>query len=227
VITSSTNERGATDPIDKQCKGNHARSGSPIPRPQQSRDQISRVRIEDQQGMVDMLSAKSVIKAQRLLPMSGIVGAVHVQRSLFRLALFLTLQVRVSKPFPGPKQIFATHRVFQSGQGRLAGQVGIAFGQPVAHGLENRIPTQRVRIVAIFIAGHDLKTPLGRHLRDLMANVAPIPNVSDTGCEILRQTLLLIQRPHTDQTGIGGQPASIESSHHFSVRVRWQVDRAD
>jgi hypothetical protein len=54
-----------------------------------------------------------------------------------------------------------------------------------------------------------------------MANVAPIPNVSDTGSEILRHTLLLIQRPYTKQTGIGGEPASIESSHHFSVRVKW------
>ncbi len=68
---------------------------------------------------------------------------------------------------------------------------------------------------------------MDRHLGDLMANVALIPNVSDTDSEILRQTLLLIQRPHTNQTGIGGEPASIESSHHFSVRVKWQVDGAD
>ncbi len=60
-----------------------------------------------------------------------------------------------------------------------------------------------------------------------MANVAPISNVSDTGSEILRQTLLLIQRPYANQTGIGGEPASIESCHHFSVRVKWEIDLAD
>ena len=37
----------------------------------------------------------------------------------------------------------------------------------------------------------------------------------------------LIQRPDTQQTSIGGEPASIELSHYFSVRVKWQVDLAD
>ena len=60
-----------------------------------------------------------------------------------------------------------------------------------------------------------------------MANVAPIPNVLNTSSEIGGQALLLIQCPDRYQTGIGRQPSSIESSHHFSVRVRWQVDLAD
>jgi hypothetical protein len=174
-----------------------------------------------------MFSVKSVIEAQLLLSVSGIVRAVHVQRNLFRLALFSTLPVRVAKPFPDPKQIFATHRVFQSGQGRLAGQVVVALRKPVAHGLKNRIQAQRVRIVAIFIAGHDLKTSLGRHLADLMANVAPIPNVLNTSSEIGGQALLLIQCPNRHQAGIRGEPAPIESSHHFSVRVKWEVYLAD
>ena len=60
-----------------------------------------------------------------------------------------------------------------------------------------------------------------------MTNVASIPNVSDTASKILRQTLPLIQSPDTQQTSIGGESASIELSHHFSVRVKWQVDLAD
>ena len=60
-----------------------------------------------------------------------------------------------------------------------------------------------------------------------MANVTPIPNVLNTSSKIGGQALLLIQRPYTNQTGIGREPASIESSHHFSVRVRWQIDLAN
>ena len=60
----------------------------------------------------------------------------------------------------------------------------------------------------------------GSRLTDVMTNVASIPNVSDTASKILRQTLPLIQSPDTQQASIGGEPASIELSHHFSVRVK-------
>ena len=71
-----------------------------IPRSQQGRDEISRVGIEDQQGVVDMLSVKSVIEAQLLLSVSGIGRAVHVQRNLFLLALFSTFPDKSRKTIP-------------------------------------------------------------------------------------------------------------------------------
>ena len=177
--------------------------------------------------MIHVLAIIAVVKAELLLPMRDVIRAVDVQDDLLGPALLAVLQVGLQQPLSQASEILRVHRVLQSRQRGLRSQIRIAFRQPITHGLEDGIRAQAVGIVAVLIAGHDLKAALGEQFANLVADVAAISSVLQAGGKASRQSVLLIQGVQTQQPGIGAEPASIESSHHFSVRVRWQVDLAD
>ena len=146
-----------------------------------------------------------MVKAELLLPMRDVIRAVDVQDDLLGPALLAVLQVGLQQPLSQASEILRVHRVLQSRQRGLRSQIRIAFRQPITHGLEDGIRAQAVGIVAVLIAGHDLKAALGEQL-NLVADVAAISSVLQAGGKASR-VRAVIQGVQTQQPGIG-EPAS-------------------
>jgi hypothetical protein len=141
-------------------------------------DDLPRLAIEDQQRMVHVLPKVAVVGAPVLLAMGRIVGAIEVEHDPPRDSRPLALvQVDRSQRLGQPVAVPGRQRVLEAREGWLAGQVGVALGQPPAHQLQQRIVAQGVGVVLVFIAGGDLVDALAQQLqRRVTAAAASVRN---------------------------------------------------
>ena len=96
----------------------------------------------------------AVEELQLLLPMAGIVRGIHIQDHFGGVGGQLGNDP-LSQRHSHPKQVFASHCVFQARNGGLTGQSGLALGSSSAGELERRIVSERVQVVGIFISRSD------------------------------------------------------------------------
>lgn len=125
-----------------------------------------------------MLPVVPAIGAAFLRPVRRVVRAVQIQQNLGGDACLPALTQKdrpqglgQSVAVPGGK------RVLETGEGRLAGQLGIGLRQAATDQLQERIVAQGVRIVLVGVAGGYLVEPLLQQIE---------PRVSATAAARLR-----------------------------------------
>jgi hypothetical protein len=117
-----------------------------VARPQQRRDQVPRVAVEDEQGMVDVLLEVTVVVGAFLIAVGGVVRGIEVQHDLLRGAAFSPLsQIEFEDGSGYPVATAPRSRILRPRDGRLACQLGPVLGQGAANHLEQGIFAQAVR----------------------------------------------------------------------------------
>ncbi len=97
--------------------------------PQDRRDELVGFAIEDEQGEVLVLGIVAVVGGALLLAMRWIVGPVQVEHEVGGDAcLFPLPEIDLAQRLGQAVAGAGADRVLHAGEGRLAGQIGIAFG---------------------------------------------------------------------------------------------------
>ena len=147
-----------------------------VARAQDGGDQVAGVAVEDQQRVVHVLAVVAVVGHPFLLAVGRVVGPVEVQQDPGGRAGAATLaEVQVDQRLGEPLDGVPIDRVLQPREGRLAGQVRLARGQPPAGQLEQRVRAQRVGVVLVFVAAGDLEHPLADQRLQAVAHPAAAP----------------------------------------------------
>ena len=107
-----------------------------------------------------MVTVMMVVKRQRLLAVGGVVSVVHIQRDAAR-GLWIAGDELLDQGAGQSIDVAAPKRAFQTGVGGATGQrrVGVQR-RPSRRQFEERVMAQGVGIVAVFVAGGNLKDPL-------------------------------------------------------------------
>ena len=108
-----------------------------VARPQQRRDELVGLPIEEQQRVVHVLAIVPMVGRALLRPVRGISGAVDVDHEMAGVAVLLPRpQIDVQQRMRQAHTGLPVHRVLQAREGRLTGQVRLALGAAPADQLE-------------------------------------------------------------------------------------------
>jgi hypothetical protein len=100
-----------------------------------------------------------VEKGELLIPICGIVGAVGINDDSSRLVLPIVADIQIDKPLPYPMQIFLGDRILQRRQCRLRAKFRVSRHLSASR-FQCKIRSQKVGVITLFIACHDLVYPL-------------------------------------------------------------------
>ena len=116
---------------DEAPQEGHSRVGTVgVARPQERRDQVPALPVEDEQGVVHVLLEVAVVVGALLISVGGVVGGIEIQDDLLRDAPFGSLpRVELEDGLGHPVAIARGGRVLEPRDGRLACQVRSALGQ--------------------------------------------------------------------------------------------------
>jgi hypothetical protein len=119
-----------------------------------------------------------VEQRQFLLAVHGIIGVVDVEHDAGRRSCEASA-VEIDLPEPDAGERSPVGYVLQSGQRRLAHQVGAGLGRAAYGDLQGRIGPQRVHVVAVLVAGRDHDHPRHRHLGKAVPDAGRIAIVDE------------------------------------------------
>jgi hypothetical protein len=132
-----------------------------VARPEERRDEVSAVAVEDEQRMVHVLAVIAVVIRTFLFSVGGIIGRVEVQKhSLWGAVLFSSREVEFEEDFGYPVARVSCRCVLHPTDGRLTRKDSSTLGKRATHQLEQRIFSKSVRVVLILIATRNLKDAL-------------------------------------------------------------------
>ena len=101
----------------------------------------------------------AVEKGELLIPIYGIDGAVGINDDSPRLVLPIVADIQIDKPLPYPMQIFLGERILQRRQCRLRPKFCV-IRHLSASRFQRKIRFQKVGVITLFVACHDLVYPL-------------------------------------------------------------------
>ena len=163
------------------------------PRPQDRRDELARLAVENQQRVKHVLVVEAVEERELLLSVRRVVGGVDVEHDERRVRR-QRLNVLILEHLPEPSDSFATHCVLQPRQRRLRRQ-SIRSTAVGADHLQERIVAHDVGVVAVLVAECDLVDALTKLLRARVHDQQRIPLVAHRGGQRLRQAERLVDPP--------------------------------
>ncbi len=143
------------------------------------------------QREVRVLLVEAVKQHQLLVAVTRIVRGVELERDSAGRGIERTDEV-VEKEIVKPPQRRDVDGVLESGKSGLAGQV-IVVGRSAADPLEDRVASERIVIVAIFVAGQDAEDPLANHFVHVVTGQVWVSGIAQAGDESFGQADLVIE----------------------------------
>jgi hypothetical protein len=167
--------------------------------------QMAGVSFEDEEGMIHVGVVLPVEQSQLLVPVSGILGGVGVEKNLLtsRPTNLLPLtEEPLERQVGDVADVRPVHGVFQSGESRLGGQrIAGTFGMD--QGLEGGIESQEVRIDRVFVASGNLVDPLAKQMADGVLDITRIPDVPNETIEGTGESQSVIEVPKQKKSRVG------------------------
>ena len=187
--------------------------------------QMSRVALEDEQGMVHVSVVLAVKQRQLLMTVGGIVRRVCVQEDLLSRpqAQFGSVTHKPLKgKLPHAADVGPTDRVLQTRESRLSGQ-RFPRSLRMNYSLESGIESQEIGIDGVLVARGDLIYPLLKKSTYVMQNIAAIPGVVEQRVQRLGQSQPVIQLPENQKPGVCGHGAAPEIHRNFGLKPEGQL----
>ena len=118
--------------------------------------QTSGVALEDQHRVIHVLTIGTIEEAELLAAMSGIVCGVDVQQDLTTFADLVATETNelLQQSVVQAYQIAARRCILPAAESRLGAECLSQF--LIGDDLQQRIVAQTIRVVGVFISGHDL-----------------------------------------------------------------------
>jgi len=155
-----------------------------------------------------VLAVGAVEETELLLAVSGIVGGIEVQQDLAALPDLLAAETDELLP----QDVVQAHQV--TGRRRVLPAAESGLGaQRVSQGLigddlQERIVTQAVGVVGVFVSGDDLVEALPQQRQRVVLNAILVPRIAEQLGQLAGQTMALIEGAQGQKTGIAGNLAA-------------------
>src|SRR5581483_9963800 len=183
-----------------------------VPRPQPCRQQTTGVALEDQHGVIHVLTIGAVEETELLLAVSGIVGGIDVEQDLAALPHLLATDA--DEDFQ--QGIIQTHQVARQRGVLPAAERGLG-AERIAQGLvgddlQHRIVAQTVGVVGVFVSGDDLVDALPQQRQRVVPDAIVLSRIAEEQGQVAGQMMALIEGSQRQQTGVAGDLAASEVS---------------
>jgi hypothetical protein len=152
----------------------------------------------DDTNEVLVLIVKAMKQRQPLLTVSRIIEQIDVQGKL-RSSRCKRFDQAIDEPIFHPRQVGGGHRILQTRNRRLTRQVQFV-GSPLGNQFEDRIRTQGIVVILIFIPGEYSVDTLTHHAQDRVR--AAIPAIDHAGRERFRPSQFSVQLEERKQPRI-------------------------
>src|SRR2546428_4373013 len=160
-----------------QQQGNDASMAGGVSRTQPRRQQASGVTLEDQHGVIHVLSVSAVEEAELLLAVGGIVGGVEIEQDLAALADLVAAEADElrAQPIIQAYQFAGGRRILPAAEGGVGAERVAQFliGDDLQHGIVG----QTLGVVGIFVAGDDLIDALQQQGQRTMAHAVVLTTI--------------------------------------------------
>lgn len=151
-----------------------------------------------------------IVEGKLLLSVGRIVGVIQVEhdgRRRLRVAVNAVRHQRLGQPL----EVLPGHAVFKPRKGRGTRQVLRWRQRAALHTqLKERGVTQAGGIIAVRVAGGDLREPLGQEVAQGVIDVGGMTGVVDSGREACGEAHLAIDATQQEGTKIRGQSTSLK-----------------
>ena len=151
-----------------------------------------------------MVVVGAIEKTELLLAVRGIVGGIDIEQDRAVLAHLVAAETDelLDQSVIEVHQVAGARRVLPAAERGLRAQSLAQF--LIGDDLQQRIMTQTIGIVGIFVAGDDLVDALSQQFERVVTDALVLPRITEQRGQIAGQMMALVEGAQRQQAGVAG-----------------------